>query len=187
MGGAPKGLERVGGKRIVDRVVSALQRVTPEVVLSANHVDAPQWLLDVPIVADKSPIFGGLSGILAALSSDRDVLVVAWDMPFVSGELLRTIVAEGPEHSADAAVPESNSPIGIEPFCAWYSAGARRPLEDFLNAGGGSARDFVGRLPRVRRVPMSVTRQFGDPGVLFLSVNTPEDLARARAIAEAAE
>jgi hypothetical protein len=33
-------------------------------------------------------------------------------------------------------------------------------------------------------VPLSVSARFGDPDTLFLSVNTPQDLARARDIAE---
>ena len=107
-------------------------------------------------------------------------------MPFVTADLLADIVAAGREHEAEAAVPQSSSPNGIEPFCAWYSAAAREPLETFLIGGGGSARAFLELLPHVHRIPLGRTTRFGDPTALFLSVNTPEDLARARAIAEAA-
>jgi molybdopterin-guanine dinucleotide biosynthesis protein A len=130
---------------------------------------------------------GGISGVHAGLSAGRNVLVVAWDMPFVSGELLRSIMAAGVAHAADAAIPESDSPHGFEPFCAWYSVSALPAMDRFLDAGGGSARDFLSLLPHVQRIPQSVTAQFGDPRVLFLSVNTAEDLARARAIAEKAQ
>lgn len=136
------------------------------------------------------PALGGLAGIYAGLTHgrvDRDLLAVAWDMPFVHPDLLVRMVAVGLEESANAVVPESDSPNGIEPFCAWYSASAREPLEDFLARGGGSAGSFLSLLPRVHRFPLSQTRQFGDPAVLFLSVNTPADLSRARAIADAAE
>lgn len=168
-------------------MVSAIKTVTPDIVLSANHSEAHKWLENVPIVPDKSPRLGGLSGIRAALSSRRNVVVVAWDMPFVSGDLLRAVVDAGVERGADASVPESDSPNGIEPFCAWYSISALPPLDQFLAAGGGSARDFLSRLPRVHRVPISASSRFGDPAVLFFSVNSAEDLARARAIAATAQ
>lgn len=110
-------------------------------------------------------------------------MVVAWDMPFVNGDLLQAIVGAGRELGADAAVPESDSPHGVEPFCAWYAQSAFEPSERFLASGGGSARDFLAKLPRVHQLPLSMTARFGDPAVLFLSVNRAEDLARARAIA----
>ena len=182
-----KGLEHVGRTRIIDRVVSAIKMVTPDVVLSANHEDAPMWLENVAVVADKSTGIGGIAGIHAALSSGRDVIVVAWDMPFVTGDLLQVIVSEGVEHGADAAVPRSDSPFGVEPFCAWYTARALEPMGRFLAEGGGSARDLLARLPRVRYIPRSVTARFGDPHLLFFSVNTAEDLARARAILDTAQ
>lgn len=184
MGGMPKGLETVGGIRIIDRVVSAVMRVTPDIVLSANNAEASQWLINVTIVRDATAGFGGISGIQAALSFQRNALVVAWDMPFVTGELLNALAAAGVENGADAVVPESHSPHGIEPFCAWYAASARDTVDRFLEDGGRSAWELVKRLPRVHRLPLSVTARFGDPRTLFLSVNSPQDLARARAIAE---
>lgn len=186
LGGSLKGLESVGGTRIIDRVVSAIKMVTPELVLSASHRDASKWLENVLIVADKSGGLGGISGVHAALSLGRDVLVVAWDMPFVTGDLLRAIVFAGVEHDAEAAVPLSDSPHGVEPFCAWYSVRAFAAMDRFLAGGGGGAHDLLARL-RVHHIPQSVTARYGDPRILFLSVNTAEDLARARAIAGAAQ
>ena len=186
MDGALKGLELVGGLRIVDRVVNAIKTVTPDVALSANHRNAGTWLRDVAILTDRWPDLGGISGVLSGLSSGRDVVVVAWDMPFVTGELLTAIVRAGIDNRADAAVPQSESPTGIEPFCAWYSASALGTLEASLAAGHGSASDIVAGLDRVHHIPQSVTAKFGDPRILFFSVNTAADLARARAIAESA-
>jgi molybdopterin-guanine dinucleotide biosynthesis protein A len=91
------------------------------------------------------------------------------------------------ECGVDSVVPERGSPTGVEPFCAWYSGSSLAPMERFLAEGGGSASDLVTRLPRVHRLPLPVTAQFGDPHVLFRSVNTPQDLAWARAIADAAQ
>jgi molybdopterin-guanine dinucleotide biosynthesis protein A len=161
--------------------------VTTDIVLSANHPESQKWLEDVPIVPDNRAGSGGVSGILAALSFRRDVLVVAWDMPFVPGGLLAAIASAGVAHGVHAVVPESESPHGVEPFCAWYAARARTSVDQFLAKRGRSASDLVARLPSVHRLPLTVTARFGDPRILFLSVNTPQDLERARAIANAAQ
>jgi molybdopterin-guanine dinucleotide biosynthesis protein A len=185
MGGVPKGLELVGGVRVLDRVVSSLRSVTTDILLASNALEAPKWVDSVAVVRDESPNLGGVAGIHAALTGGRDILVVAWDMPFVASGLLGHLVqlaARNPD--AWAVVPESEE--GPEPFCAWYAARCRSATAAFLGTGGGQARDFVAALPLVVRVPVEDCARFGDPRDIFLSVNTPEDLARARTIAESA-
>jgi molybdopterin-guanine dinucleotide biosynthesis protein A len=187
LGGIPKGLEQVGGRRIIDRVADALRPVTSDLLLAANDPDARTWLSGARVVSDLHPGAGGMAGVEAALSEGRDVLVVAWDMPFVIPELLRAVVAAADATGADIALPESLSPHGCEPFCAFYSARVRAPLRQFLESGGGAAREFLGRVSRMHLIPLQEIASFGDLGQLFLSVNTPVDLSRARAIADATE
>lgn len=180
-GGVAKGLQLAGGLRIIDRVSSALAAVTTSVVISANDALARDWLDNAVVVSDNRREMGGLAGIEAALAAHGDVLVVAWDMPFVSPALLRLLLDEQQRHDADVVVPESGSPHGIEPFCAFYSARARPALTAFLDAGGGPAHDFLRSIERTHRVPTAAIRAIGDPDRLFFSVNTPDDLARANA------
>jgi molybdopterin-guanine dinucleotide biosynthesis protein A len=124
-----------------------------------------------------------MAGVEAALSRGRDALVVAWDMPFVTPLLLQALIHEAIVHDADVTVPESDSPYGFEPFCAHYSVRVRPSLAKFFDGGGGAARDFLGQIPRVHRIPISAVEKLGDPRRLFFSVNTPDDLERARAMA----
>jgi len=187
LGGAPKGLEVVGEGRIIDRVASALRPVTRELLVAANDPYASRWLPGVAVVADTHRGAGGLAGVEAALSRGQDALVVAWDMPFVTGQLLQLIIDTAQSHDADVALPASDSPYGFEPFCAFYAARVRERLGTFLDAGGGPARDFLRRLARVHVIPVAEVERVGDGRRLFFSVNTPNDLERARAMAKAAE
>ena len=92
-GGAPKGLARVGGERIIDRVAKAIRVVTQNIVLVANAPDAEAWLPGVTVVRDTRPERGSVVGLYSALAGATDVrLVVAWDMPFVSADLLKFVV-----------------------------------------------------------------------------------------------
>jgi molybdopterin-guanine dinucleotide biosynthesis protein A len=185
-GGMPKGLEHVGERlRIVDFVVAALGQVTDRILLISNDPRAPAWIPGVDVVTDRHPGAGGLAGVEAALAwggSRRDVIAVAWDMPFVTGALLQSLVDAADTHGADAAVPQSDSPHGVEPFCAFYSARALRPLTAFLDAGGRAAHVFLRSLERVHTLSAVDVAACGDPKRLLLSVNTPADLERARAM-----
>jgi len=183
----PKGLEVVGERRIIDRVASVLRTVTGDLLLAANDPDASSWLPGVAVVSDVHAGVGGLAGVEAALSRGQDALVVAWDMPFVSTPVLQMVIDAAQLHDADVALPASDSPYGFEPFCAYYAARVRERLTEFLVGGAGAARDFLRRLVRVHVIPAAEIARIGDARRLLFSVNTPADLARARAMAKAPE
>ena len=185
-GGQPKGLQEISGKRIIDRVADALRWVTPNLTLISNSADAARWLPGVAVLKDRFSDRGGLAGVHAALSTGNDVLVVAWDMPFVSPDLLQLILARARNDEADVVVPESGSPHGFEPFCSFYSARVAAALEKYL-AVGSAPSEFLGELPNVARVSLEEVGKVGDPAHLFMSVNSAEDLMQARAQAEAAQ
>lgn len=176
-GGIPKGLERVGGRRIIDRVADVLRETTDELLLIANDAEAPRWLPGVRTLPDIKPGAGSLGGIHAALVHARGpVLVVAWDMPFVPPGLLAALRAGGTE--ADAVVPESDSKRGLEPLCAYYSPACLGPVERRLAAGDRRVIAFHDDV-RLARLPAAEVVRYGDPAVMFMNVNRPEDLSHA--------
>lgn len=180
-GGRPKGLVELGGRRILDRVVDAVSAVTGDApVLIANAPDGPTWRPDLRTIPDVRPDCGSLGGIYTAVVAGAGpVLCVAWDMPFISAELLR-VLADG-SAGYDAFLPESDGRRGVEPLCAVYAPACGPAIERRLARGDLKAIGFhpdvkVGTL-RLERV-----REFGDPDVLFFNVNTPADLERAEAL-----
>ena len=184
-GGLPKGLERVRGVRIIDRVRAALEPVVDDLLLIANDDRASEWLPDVPCAGDVLRDVGSVAGIHAALvHAGTPVLVVAWDMPFVPPGLLRTLRDAG--RDSDAAVPESDSRRGLEPLCAYYSPACTGAIERRIAAGDRRVIAFYDDV-RVARVPAEVVSQFGDPALLFMNVNTPEERVRAEAHATSAD
>jgi molybdopterin-guanine dinucleotide biosynthesis protein A len=174
-GGIPKGLEHVGGRRIVDRVAGALRETTDRLLLVANDPGASEWIPGVPAVADVRPGAGSLGGIHAALvHAGSPVLLVAWDMPFVPPSLLRALRRLGAD--ADVAVPESDSSRrGVEPLCAYYAPGCLPAIERRLDAGDLRVVGFFEEV-RTRRLPAPEVARHGDPGRLFHNVNAPDDL-----------
>ncbi|MGH7622209.1 MAG: molybdenum cofactor guanylyltransferase, partial [Gemmatimonadaceae bacterium] len=133
-GGRPKGLERVRGERVIDRVAAALRATTDSLLLIANDSQAAAWLPGVRVASDVRPGIGSLGGIHAALvHAGTAVIVVAWDMPFVPEALLAELRLRGED--ADVVAPESSgSRRGLEPVCAFYSPACIAPIERALDA-----------------------------------------------------
>lgn len=172
--GEPKGLERVGGVRIIDRVATALREATDRLLLVANDPRAADWLPGVPLAADRLTGQGSLGGIHGALvAAGGSAIIVAWDMPFVPASLLRAL--RDAAGGADAVVPESGSKRGLEPLCAWYGPGCIAPIEKRLAADD---RRVIGFYEDVRlvRLPHSEVSRHGDPERIFMNVNTPDEL-----------
>lgn len=181
--GSPKALARVGGRRIVDRVRDALAGAVPEVVVSANQ-PALFADLNLPMRPDEIAGQGALGGIHTALrwSAERGrpgALVVACDMPWVSAEVLRMIAQRAASTDADAVVPESGGRRGIEPLCAWYSVRCLPQVERMMDEGERRVHRLIDRI-RADTVLIDDVRRAGDPGILFLNVNTVDDLRDAR-------
>ena len=176
--GQPKALATVGGWTLIERVRDALSQVVPEVVLVTGR---PELFDDLFVRSrpDDAPGLGALGGVATALRWARDeghdgALCVACDLPFLSAAVLRAVVARAGD-GVDAVVPESRGRRGVEPLCAWYSV---RCLEAIDRLAAEGEQPLTALLDRVRtdRLPLEEVERLGDPEVLFLNVNTMDDL-----------
>jgi molybdopterin-guanine dinucleotide biosynthesis protein A len=175
---------KLGDLTLLERVHAALSARCGEVLAVGPSPTARETPPGVRLVPDLRPGRGGpLFGLEAALTAARHprVVLAAGDMPFLTGELVGYLLAllDG---STPAAVPRFG---GREhPLCAAYDARlVLRTLREAIDGGERAARAFVGNLDGVRYVDETELSLFGDPEVLLMNVNTPADLARARALA----
>ena len=187
-GGRPKALEDVGGRRIIERAAAALQPLCTDVVLIANDAETYGGL-GLETRPDGREAAGPVGGLREAIAwaRERDLpgaLVVACDMPFVSTRLLDTLWQMSAQ--ADAAVPESDGPRGLEPLCAAYRTSCLDAIERALDRNDLRVIGFFDDVD-VRRLPTSEVAALADPVRAFFNVNTAEDLARARALAAESE
>ncbi len=175
-GGVAKGLEQVGGVRIIDRVAAALRESCDELIIIANDPAAATWIPGTRIVPDVRAGAGALGGVHAALSNARDaVLVLAWDSPFVPAALMRALRDAGEAAGADAAVPTSSSPWGFEPLCAWYRTTCLSTVERHLDSNDLHAGSW---LRDVKSTQLD-SSPWGDADEIFFNVNSADDLAMA--------
>ena len=177
--GKPKGLEVVGGKRILDRVVDAMvEAFSVPPILIANDPGAHAWRADLETRADLRPGEGALGGLLSAVhaGAGAPVVVTAWDMPFVPATLLRELAAGLAD--ADAVLPASDGRRGVEPLLAAYGPACEGAIEAALARGDRRAIAFHDQV-RVTVLPLDRVRAFGDPARIFFNVNSADELQKA--------
>jgi molybdopterin-guanine dinucleotide biosynthesis protein A len=179
-GGEAKGLLHVGGQRIIDRIASALRPVVETIAIVSNAPDAAEWLDGTPVWHDERGERASIVGVHTALGHADNVLVVAWDMPFITEALLHAIV-DGLTPGVGAVVPQG--PNGPQPMCALYTRDCLGPIDHAIDQGDLRMTALVERLPRVARIPLDEISRLGDPERLFFNVNTPDDLRIAEAMA----
>jgi molybdopterin-guanine dinucleotide biosynthesis protein A len=178
MGGEPKALLPLGGRRIIERVVDVLGGVLDDLLVVTNTPDRYAFL-GLPMVADAFVDGGALGGIYTGLraAGDEAVFTVACDMPFLHPAIVRMVVDRAGE--GDVVIPRVGDQL--ETMHAVYGKACLDPMEARLRAGRLKIVEFF---PDVRVVELDVTpmARHRAPEVAFMNVNTPAELARARAL-----
>jgi molybdopterin-guanine dinucleotide biosynthesis protein A len=134
--GCPKHLLPThGGGTWIERTVEILSPFVDRVVISGAG-ELPQDLQPLPRLTDIDGVPGPLSGIGAALRTYPGVswLVLACDMPRISGESIEWLLAQG-ENDSVAVVPWNPLSGKSEPLFAWYGRGSRALIEAMIGSG----------------------------------------------------
>jgi molybdopterin-guanine dinucleotide biosynthesis protein A len=174
MGGAPKGLLRLGGEPIAARSLALFAALFGRAVVVASE-PGPYAALGVPVVPDLLARRGAPGGLHAALSAAATpwVFAAGCDMPFLDAGAVRFLAAR--REGVDAVLVRAGG--RLEPLHAFWSRGCLPPLQALLARGEPSLRDLV-RAVRARIVEEAEWRTV-DPGLRSLeNANTPEDAAR---------
>lgn len=184
LGGTKKALLEIGGRPVIDRVLDTLRPLTDEIIVVDND-DSLAHLSGVRIVPDsetRAGVLVALASGLAAANGDL-CIVVACDMPFLNGNVLRWLVDLS--DNQDVVIPVTDGQM--DPMHAVYR---REPCLAAIEAAlARNEKRMISYLKdvRVRQVTEEELRAH-DPGLHSLfNVNTPEDLDLARSIAAKAD
>ena len=178
--GSNKALLDVGGRGILRRTADLLRPLVDDLFVVANDPE-PYAGLGLPVIPDVHPGLGAIGGIHAALAGAAHpaVLCVACDMPHLAPGVAGLLLAAGDE-GCDAVLPIVRG--FPEPLLALYRRSALPGFERAIAAGRLRVVDALEGL-RVRHL---AERELAaaDPRLRsFVNVNTPAELAAARAIA----
>ena len=130
--------------------------------------------MDSPLLAPLNPVQRQ-----AVLHTEGPVLIVAWDMPFVTEELLLALVRGAADY--DVFLPESGGKRTVEPLCGVYGPACAPAIRERLDRDDYRAIGFHDAV-RVGKLDLEEVERYGDPARLFYNVNTAQDLAEAEAM-----
>ena len=183
--GREKLAEVIAGKSLIERAISRLSALSPEILIVISQKQArsslPSYTYpEAKTVVDLYPETGSLIGIYTGLvhSSNFLNLVVACDMPFLNLDLLRYMVEIGP--GFDVVIPRIGDEM--EPIHAVYSKNCIKPMEDLIKQGNLKVTGFFDSV-KVRYVGDEELDRFNPEHLSFFNVNTEADLKRARTLA----
>ena len=172
MDGVNKGTLVIGQTAIIDRQLETLREVADDIFV-VGRSDISWTSRGLGVIPDEIPNAGPLGGIYTAIvrSPCERTLVVACDMPFLSGALLRELAAV---NDADLVIPRHAG--RYEPLCAIYSRACADDIRDRLARGMNEASTIPTGL-RVTEIDVDNDR-------FFVNVNTPHDYERAKGLSE---
>jgi len=182
--GTNKALLEVGGSDMVGRTAGLLRPLVDDLFLVADD-PAPFAGLGLPVLPDVHRGCGALGGIHAALTHAAHPLVLcaACDMPHIGPGVLELLLGSaGPDD--DALIPHTGA--GAEPLLAVYARGALPAIERAIAAGRLRIMDALEGL-RVRFLDERDLAGADPERLSFVNVNTPAELAAARAVAAAGQ
>ena len=179
MGGRPKALLELGGQRIIERVVEAVAPAVSNLIIVTNTPELYAFL-GLSMVADVYPDRGSLGGIYSGLKAAAGdaAFTVACDMPFLHPEVVRLVVERA--ESGDVVIPRVGGQL--ETLHAAYAKSCLPHIEERLVAGRLKIVEFFERV-RVVEIPEAEIARFRDPAIVFMNVNTPDELERALVLA----
>lgn len=179
MGGRPKALMELGGRRIIERVVAALEGAVDDLLVVTNTPDLYAFLR-LPMVPDVYPDGGSLGGIYSGLkaAAGEVAFTVACDMPFLRREVVRLVVERA--GLGDVVIPRVGGQY--ETLHAAYQKTCLPHMEARLARGQLKIVGFFDQV-RVVAIDEAEVARYADPAVVFMNVNTPLELERARTLA----
>ena len=173
--GRDKAAIELGGETLAASAARRLAAVCPEVALADGGRNLVPGLPSLPDGPGRGPA-AGLLGAARAFPG-RPLLALACDLPHVPVPLLAELAEQ--VGKADWALPRWQG--GAEPLCALWGPRALAALEARVARGVYALWSLAEEEElAVRWLEGDLLARFGPPGELFLNVNTPEELDRAR-------
>ena len=177
--GRDKAFVQLHGKAMIEHVIARSSDLgQAETILITNKRDRYAHL-GLPMYSDILPDKGSLGGIYTALMRAQApyVLVLACDMPFISGDLLRFMIAQINDET-DIVVPRVDGyPQGMH---AIYSKACLEPIRKQLEANRLKIIRFYDAM-RVRYLDEADYGSYDPDARSFTNLNTPGELEQARA------
>ncbi len=174
MAGQDKGLIEIGGKPMIEHIISAVAPQVSDLIINANRNKERYESFGYPVVPDiMGEYYGPLVGMASALKlvDTPYLLTIPCDSPLIALELAEILYAAICREDADVSVAHDGE--RMQPVFALLKRGLLPSLLTYLESGGRKIDTWYAQ----HKVAMA---NFSGCPDMFLNVNTPEDLALLR-------
>jgi molybdopterin-guanine dinucleotide biosynthesis protein A len=171
--GMEKSFLKIGGIRLIDRILGVYQEIFPEIIIVTNeplaYTEFTKTIIVTDIYKEKEALGGIYTGLFFA-SHDYS-FVAACDMPFLSKDFIIFLTEQADKY--DIVVPQLSD--GFQPLHAVYFQNCLSPIKRLLIANKLKITGFYKEM-RLLSIPEEKIKPFNKDGRLFLNINTPADL-----------
>lgn len=173
--GKDKAFINLDGRTLLRSAVDLAASVSPAVFIVGQKEKFDTF---GSVIEDRFAGRGPLAGIEAALMATGTELnlILAVDLPFLTGDLLRYLVERSVATNALVTVPRTEK--GYQPLCAVYRREFGRPARSALERGQNKIDTLFAAVP-ILTISEDELLQQGFSVTLFDNLNTEEDLAKA--------
>ncbi|MFO7715475.1 molybdenum cofactor guanylyltransferase [Desulfosarcina sp.] len=180
--GQNKACIRIGGKRIIDRLLEVYAGLFDQIVIVTND-PAAYMDVDALIVSDHYPVRSSLNGLHAGLfaAGHEYAFFTACDTPFIQGALIQLVI-DRIERNTDIVVPTTSA--GFEPMFAVYKKTCLPVMARQLERDRLKIQGLFSKM-RVNTIAEADLRQADAALISFFNVNTPQELITAEALDKA--
>jgi len=172
--GTDKAQLLIADRTLIQRVANTLFEVCSTVTVVGREVDDSR----LKTATDVYPNWGALGGLHGALNacSAEWAFVIACDLPFVSAEMIWSLIKLKEGYDAVVPVQSDSRP---QPLSSLYNVTVcLQQAGQLIEAGKRRPLDLLEQV-NTRWVPFSELSQLTDSQNFFLNINTPEDYYEA--------
>jgi molybdenum cofactor guanylyltransferase len=174
--GTDKAFVEYEGRTLLATALNVARSVTADVRIVGTHQKFSPY---AQVVEDIFCECGPLAGIHAALrvSASELNLMLAVDMPFVSGEFLNYLIGQA-RNASEAMVVVPRSDGRRQPLCCIYRIGFAAVAESALRAGQYRIDRLFEQVP-TRVIEQNELESAGFSAAVFRNLNTPAEVGGA--------
>lgn len=176
--GRDKARLEIGGVPMIVRTARLVRSVAGSAVAVGARRMCERWGLRA--IPDDWPGAGPLGAIATALRASETEwnLILACDLPYLTGPWLSFLVERALGSDRDAILPRSQG--GAEPLCAMYKKSCEAPIWLALDQGVRKVTLGLAHLD-MEWIEPSEWKAFDSGGLLFKNMNTVADYEEAKA------
>ncbi|MFT7670976.1 MAG: molybdopterin-guanine dinucleotide biosynthesis protein A [Planctomycetota bacterium] len=165
------------GSSLLQAAARVMETVCSSTILACGPTERYSEL-GLALALDERADCGAIAGVVAGLAAIKTshALVIASDMPFLTTEVLSSLVNHARENQLDACFLSSGE--GYEPLCAIYSRRCLPVMRAVLETGRKQVTAFIDHAQETG-ITLRVDQLVVD-GACLANLNTQDELARAR-------